>query len=244
MHMTIVPVAAVILAAAAGGFAQRASGLGFSLIVAPSLALAAGPRDGVALTNLLSMAVALAVFATSARHLDTARCAVLIPAGLAGVIPGTIVFSLLPVAPLQVTVGAVTGLGLAAVAIAGGRLRAAPRPATTAAAGLASGFTTAVAGAGGPPLTIYAIATDWPQPQFAATAQVSYALAAAAALGLKGIPAVPVSWLAAALAAAVGGVAAAHLLAPRIDAGHARRAAIAVAALAAALTLARGIASW
>jgi uncharacterized protein len=103
--------AAVLPAAAAGAFAQRVSGLGFSLIVAPTLALAAGPRDGVALTNLLSMVVALGVFASSARNLDVAKSAILIPAGLIGVIPGSIVFDLLPAGPLQVIVGVLTGLG-------------------------------------------------------------------------------------------------------------------------------------
>ena len=166
------PLAAVVMpAAAAGAFAQRVSGLGFSLIAAPALAVAAGPRGGVALTNLLSMVVALAVFATSARNLDAAKSAILIPAGLIGVVPGSIVFNLLATGPLQVIVGVVTGLGLAAVA-AGRRLRVAPVLATTVTAGLASGFTAAVAGAGGPALTVYAVATDWPQPRFAATAQI------------------------------------------------------------------------
>jgi hypothetical protein len=37
----------VALAAGAGAFVQRLSGIGFSLIAAPSLALVTGPRDGV-----------------------------------------------------------------------------------------------------------------------------------------------------------------------------------------------------
>lgn len=231
--------AAAVPAAAAGAFAQRVSGLGFSLIVAPTLALAAGPRDGVALTNLLSMVVAVGVFATSARNLDAAKSAILIPAGLIGVIPGSIAFDLLPAGPLQVIVGVVTGLGLAAVT-AGRRLRVAPAPATTVAAGLASGFTTAVAGAGGPALTVYAVATDWPQPSFAATAQISFAIQAAAAMGIKGIPSLPVAWLSVTVAAAIGGLTAGHLLRHRINATHTRRAAIAVAALATAVAIVRG----
>ena len=248
---------AVIAAAAADGFAQRASGLGFSLIAAPSLALAAGPRDGVAMTNLLALVVALAVLATSARRLDPARAAILVPAGLAGVVPGTLVFRLLPAGLLQVTVGTVTGLGLAAAAVARrrlraeprrrlrdepGRLRDEPRPATTAVAGLASGFSSAVAGAGGPPLTIYAVTTGWSQPLFAATGQVSYAAQAATAVMLKGIPPVPIGWLCAAVAATLGGVATAHLLSHRINPAHARRAALGIAAVATAVTTVHGIA--
>lgn len=233
------PLAAVVVLTAGGAFAQRVSGLGFSLIAAPSLALAVGAREGVALTNLLATLVALGVFATSARQLDKRRSAVLIPAGLAGVVPGSIVFRLLPAGPLQVTVGVITGLGLATVGVIG-RLRVAPRPAVTASAGLASGFTSAVAGAGGPALAVYAVATDWPQPLFAATAQVSYATQGAAALGIKGIPSLRVLWLLAAVAAAMGGLTAGHLLARRVNVGHARRAAIIIAALATVATVVHG----
>lgn len=200
------------------------------------------PRHGVALTNLLAIVVGLAIFAISARHLDTAKARILIPTGLIGVAPGTIAFNLLPANSLQIAVGAVTGLGLAAVAIAR-RLRAAPGLASTSCAGLASGFSSAVAGAGGPPLTIYAVATDWPQSQFAATAQINYAIQGAAALAIKGIPAIPLTWLIAAIAAALGGVAAAHLLAHRINSAHARRAAIAIAIVAAVITTIHGILS-
>jgi hypothetical protein len=60
---------------------SRLSDIGFSLITAPLLVLLSGPRDGVALTNLLSIVVALAVLANSASHLDSARLRVLPPPG-------------------------------------------------------------------------------------------------------------------------------------------------------------------
>jgi uncharacterized membrane protein YfcA len=240
--MAILLASVVIVSTAAGAFAQRVSGLGFSLIAAPSLALALGPRDGVALVNLLAIVVAAAVFAPCARHVDKAKSAVLIPAGLIGVVPGAIVFQLLPVDSLQVAVGAVTGLGLIAVSVTR-RLHAAPSVPVTAAAGLASGFTTAVGGAGGPALTVYAVATRWPQAQFAATGQILYALQAAAALAFKGVPHLALPWLGATIAAALGGLACGHLLAHRVDPGSARRAAIVVAALATVVTVIHGIIS-
>jgi hypothetical protein len=239
-RMPIVLSLMVIGIAAVGGFAQRVSGLGFSLIAAPTLTLAIGARTGVAMANLLAIVVAAAVLATSAKRLDIARARILIPAGLIGVVPGTIAFYLVPANWLQVIVGAVTGVGLAAV-FAARRLRAEPRPATTAAAGLASGFSSAVAGAGGPPLAIYAVATDWPQARFAATSQVAFALQAATAVAIKGLPALPFPWLGAAIAATVCGVTAGHLLAGRINTEHARRAAIVTAMLATALTIIHGV---
>ena len=238
--MPIAATLALALAAGAGAFLQRLSGIGFSLIVAPSLALATGPRDGVALANLLAIVVALAVLATSARHVDKAKLPALVPAGLAGVVPGVIVFRVLPIGPLQAAVGIVTGLGLAAV-VAAPRLRARPRLATTVGAGAVSGFTTAVAGAGGPALTVYAVATDWPQPQFAATCQLNYALQAAAALAIKGMPHVPLAVLATALAAVLCGLAAGHLTAARISGAWVRHLAIGLAALATLATVIRGL---
>jgi len=234
--------AVVIVTTAAGAFAQRLSGLGFSLIAAPSLVLAVGPRDGVALTNLLAMVVAIAIFVPAARNVDTAKAVVLIPAGLIGVLPGTIVFRALPVRWLEVAVGAVTGLGLAA-ACGIRRLRFAPRVPATAGAGLASGFTAALGGAGGPALTIYAIATEWPQPQFAATGQLSYAVQGGAALALKGNAHFSAGWLAGTIAAALVGLACAQLLAGRVNTARARQAAIAIAALASVATVIDGILS-
>jgi uncharacterized membrane protein YfcA len=114
---------------------------------------------------------------------------------------------------------------------------------STAAAGLTSGFTTAVGGAGGPALTIYAIATRWPQPQFAATGQISYAVQAAAALALKGGPRLPFPWLGGLIAAALAGLTCAHLIAHRVNPARARRAAIVIAALASAATVIHGVIS-
>lgn len=232
--------AAVAAAVFAGAAFQRLSGIGFSLIAAPALVLLSGPRGGVTLTNLLAIVVALIVFATSARQVNRARALVLIPAGLIGVLPGTALFRLLPPGPLQVAVGAITALGLAAALLAP-RLRAEPRPLTTGCAGLASGFSAAAAGAGGPALTVYAVATNWPQPEFAATAQLSYATQGAAALAFKGFPPVPGAWLAAAAAALLCGLLAGHFAARRIDGARARRAAVAVAGIAALVTVVKGL---
>ena len=242
------PVALIAAVAAvfAGAVFQRLAGIGFSLIAAPALALISGPRGGVTLTNLLAVVVALAVFATSARRVDRAKAVILIPAGLIGILPGTALSRLLPDGPLQVAVGAITALGLAAALVAPrlrARLRVSARPVTTGCAGLASGFTAAAAGAGGPALTVYAVAAGWPQPEFVATGQLSCAAQGAATLAIKGFPPVPGGWLAAAAAALLCGLLAGHLAAPRIDGARARRAAVVIAGLAALATAVKGLLS-
>lgn len=237
--MDVALIAAVAAAVFTGAALQRLSGIGFSLVSAPVLALISGARSGVALTNLLAVVVALIVFAGSARRVDRAKAPLLIAASLAGVLPGTIMFRLLPSAQLQVAVGAITALGLAIASLAP-RLRGEARPLTACCAGLASGFSAAAAGAGGPALTVYAVATGWPQAEFAATAQLVYATQNVAALAGKGVPRVPAAWLGVAVAAVLCGLLAGHLGASRIDAARARRAAVAIAALAALATVLKG----
>jgi len=108
--------------------------------------------------------------------------------------------------------------------------------------GAVSGFTTAIAGAGGPALTVYAVATDWPQPRFASTSQLSYATQAAAALAVKGPPRLTVAVLGTALAAVLCGLVAGQLATARITGPRARRAAICLAGLATLVTVLRGLA--
>jgi len=232
----------VVVACFAGAVFQRLAGIGFSVVATPALALISGPRIGVALTNLLAVVVAVVVFAASGRRVDPTRTRIMILAGLIGVLPGSVLFRVLSPGPLQVVVGAITTLGLAAVLLAP-RLRAQPRPAVTGCAGLVSGFSAAAAGAGGPALTVYAVATGWSQPEFAATGQLCYATQGAAALAIKGLPQIPVAWLGAAVAAVLGGLLAGHLAARRINGERARRAAIAIAGLAALATVAKGLLS-
>lgn len=230
---------AALAAAATGAFVQRLSGIGFSLVTAPLLVLVDGPRAGVALTNVLAIVVALAVVATCVRDVDGAKLAVLVPAGLVGVLPGALASRLLPVGALEVCVGALIVLALAAVSVSRRRVRS--RPVVTIGAGLASGFTSAVAGAGGPSLALYSMATGWPQREFVATSQICYASQAIAALALKGLPGLPVAWLGAAVAAALLGLLLGTVLAGRISATRTRQAAIVLATVASLAAIVDGL---
>jgi len=238
LDLSVVTDAAVVV----GALAQRLTGIGFSLIVAPALTLAIGPSAGVDLTNLLTLLVAFAVLATSACRVDLSRCLLLVPAGLMGVLPGSILAGLLPARPLQVAVGAVAGLGLLAV-VAAPHLRVRPSRAVTICAGAGSGLTTALAGAGGPALTVYAVATHWPQQEFIATGQLNYAIQAAVALAIKGVPSFPAAWFPGAATSILAGQAAGAYLASRISGDRSRQATIVLAGLAALATVIAGAAS-
>jgi uncharacterized protein len=238
LDLSVVTEAAVLV----GALAQRLTGIGFSLIVAPALTLAIGPSAGVGLTNLLTLLVAFAVLVTSGCRVDVARSLLLVPAGLMGVLLGSILVHLLPARPLQVAVGAIAGLGLLAV-VAAPRLRVRPSRAVTVCAGAASGLTTALAGAGGPALTVYAVATHWPQQEFIATGQLNYAIQAALALSIKGVPSFPAAWFPGAATAILAGLAAGAYLASRTSGHRARQATIVLAGLAALATVIAGAAS-
>jgi uncharacterized protein len=226
-----------------GAGIQRVSGLGFSLIAAPLLVLVLGPYDGISLNNTLAVGVAAATLALSWRQVDTRRALTLVPAGLVGVLPGVLVARTVPDAPLRVLIGGLVLLGLA-VTVLTPRAALPPTTAVNLATGLASGFMTASAGIGGPALVLYAALTGWPQPAFAATAQLSFAGQSALALGLKGVPALgPYQWVLFALAA-VGGLLGGGVLARRVPPATAERLAIVLALLGAAATFTQGLLHW
>ncbi len=231
---------AMALAVFAGALLQRVSGLGFALVASPFLALVAGPYEGILLSNLLGIVVSLTVLATTWRDVELSRAAILVPAGLIGVLPGVAAARWLPPRPLEVTVGLLVIAGLLATVL-GSHVELAATLTRTTALGLVSGFMTATAGVGGPALTVYALATRWRQAAFAATAQISFAAQAIAALALKGLPRLPWAVLAALAVAAGVGLAAGHLLARWLPAVYVRRTVIGIAFLGAAAAVVKGL---
>src|SRR5262249_9685935 len=99
------------------------------------------------------------------------------------------------------------------------------------------------AGAGGPALTVYAVATGWAQESFAATAQVSFAVQSAASLAVGGLPQLSPPRLAVVVGAAAAGLAAGQIVAGRSRPGYARWSAVILALLAALGTVIKGIVS-
>lgn len=238
-YMMIMLACAVFLGAAV----QRVTGLGFALLASPLLVLLAGPFQGVLLANLLALIVASTVMVTSWRDADRKKILFFVPAGIAGVLPGTLAARTLAPSALQVVVGLIVLCGLGA-AILSKRLRFEPRPSNTLGAGLLSGFMTATAGVGGPALTVYAVATRWEQRTFAATSQFCFAAQAITSLSLKGLPDLPGHQLLVLIAFLVAGLVLGHLTAHRIPAARARQAMITIAVFGALLSVVRGLASW
>jgi uncharacterized protein len=233
---------AVVAAVFGGALLQRLSGVGFALIAGPLLTLTTGPYQGIRLTNLLTMLVSVVVLATSVVQVDAKRAKLLVPAGLLGVAPGIVLARVLPSRPLQITIGTLVAVSLVAIMLVR-RLRITATSANTVSAGIASGFTNAAAGIGGPALTVYAIVTSWRHEAFAATSQISFAAQSAASLAIDGLPHLSVWRFVAVLCAIAGGLAAGQIGSRYVRSGHASRATVILAALGALGTIIKGVVS-
>jgi uncharacterized membrane protein YfcA len=232
-------------AVALGAGTQRITGLGFALVSAPFLVLLLGPFAGVLVVNVLGVAASVLVLAQVRRDVDVRRGLLLSAPALAAVLPGAWVARHTAPAVLQVLVGGSVVVALLALLVIGRRsgtrpeVAAGPGPAVLA--GAASGFMNATAGVGGPALTVYAVATGWPQRAFAATAQLCFTVIGSATVAAKGLPSLPVaSWAVAAAALGVG-LLAGTALSARVRPAAARAAALALALVGSVATVVDGL---
>jgi len=168
-----------------GAVAQRVSGMGFGMIVAPVLVLAVGPVDGVLMVNVCGAASACMVTSRVWREVDWRRYAVLVLPALLAIGPGVAVAVTLGGPMLQVVVGVllVGALGLSQLVTRGGR--GASPTSTGIACGAASGFMSATVGVSGPLMGIYSVLTRVDHRTFAATVQPFFATLGATAFTIK-----------------------------------------------------------
>ena len=239
--MTWLLFGALGLTVLAGAVAMRATGMGFALVASPFLALIFGPFEGVLIANVCGVASAALNLTQVHRQIDWRRARVLVPAGVIGVIPGAIAATVLPSAVLSIVVSGVVMVGLGLTLFIR-RIGASDSPVKAASGGLASGFMNATAGVGGPGLVVYALATQWDYPRFAATAQIIFAVQGIASLVMKhSWPAlIPTAWLVLA-AALVAGLFVGNLLARRVNAKVAMGVVVAMALVGALAGLLQGI---
>ncbi len=232
----------VLLAIACGAMTQRVTGLGFALVSAPLLILAAGPHEGVLLANVLSLAGNCMVITQTWRDGDLKHALLLAVPAIVVMPPSNWVALQLPTAPLMIGIGTITLLALGFVLtfrqtrIFSGGLGA-------VAAGALSGFMQVTAGVGGPAMTLYAISTNWVQRGFAASMQMYFAMLNVAAIAIKGWPQQPVLQMGAMFAALFCGVVLGALAAPHVPGHRARQAVTALAILGAFATVVKGFMS-
>ncbi|HEX2849198.1 MAG TPA: TSUP family transporter, partial [Acidimicrobiales bacterium] len=153
--------AIAVAAVAAGAVSQGVTGLGFSLVCAPFLIAALGPRDGVRTALVLSSVLNVVLIARDHRR-------VLVREGLSLLVPAVVATPLLAWglshvrgAVLTVAAGVLTIVS-AGVLASGARWHLARGAAGAAVAGVVSATMNLIGSIGGPAAAIYAVNADWP----------------------------------------------------------------------------------
>jgi uncharacterized protein len=143
-----------------GAVAQAATGMGFSLVAAPMMVAALGPREGVAATLVLAALSSVVPLVRDGRHAQ--------PRAVAGMLVPTLLCT--PVAAWLIrdvdtrwlAVGGGLGIVVAVGLLASGlRARWLGTPRAAVVAGSASAALTVVGGAGGPAIGLYAANAGW-----------------------------------------------------------------------------------
>ena len=175
------PIYYLIFAAAALMIGMGKGGLGvaFAALATPLMALVL--PVGQALAVVLVIQMTADVFAVGAhwRRWDTKLAALLIPGALAGVVVGTFFITAVSPQALRTTLAVVILLFTAYKLFERSFLRGVvyrPRPWHSPLAGAISGFTSAVANNGGPPVTIYLLMHNLQPRTFIATTAIFFLL--------------------------------------------------------------------
>lgn len=171
------------------GLSKSGFGAGFASLATPLMALAVPVPQAAAI--MLPLLLAADVHSVSAllKHRDRSLIRLLVLPGLLGAGVGFLLFDVLSAATVAGIVGALTLLFLAQRLLFPPRPDAPPPPRWVGAVlAVASGFSSFVAHAGGPPLNVYVLPLKLPQVRFAATMAVFFAILNAAKW-------VPYAWL-------------------------------------------------
>lgn len=238
---------AVVAAVLVGAVAQRVTGVGFAMVVSPFALLALSVYDGVIVTSVLAIVSCAVVYVQVWRDVDWLAYARLLPPALIGLIAGTLLAESVETAAVSVIAGSGLLLALVISLIVAARGRVAGGATPLIVSSFASGSLTAVAGVGGPPMTIYAVLSRWEAPRFAATMQPYFASLAFGAIvsrliGSGGeLPELGLLEWGILLATLFVGQALGSVVARFISAAWARRGLIAIALIGSVLAILDGL---
>jgi uncharacterized protein len=169
----------VIFAAAAlmVGMGKGGLGVAFASLAMPLMALALPVGEALAVVLVIQMTADVFAVGAHWRRWDTRLAALLIPGALAGVAVGTFFITSVSAQALRTTLAVVILLFTLYKLLERSLLRGVaymPRPWHSPLAGGISGFTSAVANNGGPPVTIYLLMRDLQPRTFIATTAIFF----------------------------------------------------------------------
>lgn len=235
--------AAVLGLAAAvfvGASTQRISGMGFALVSSPFLVMVLGPHEGVMLVNLLGACSSLLIFAQVFRQVEYKKVLILLIPAMLMTLPGAWVAAALDGPLLSVSISIMVILALASSFMIR-NLPMAQSKSLAVGAGAVSGFMSVTAGVSGPAIAGYAIASRWPQAQFAISVQLYFLVLSLTSLAAKGgMPQLHWQQWAGCFAAMVVGILLGNFLAPKIPAKYSRAFVVLIAFSGAVSLMANG----
>lgn len=236
-----------LLALGVGAIAQRTVGMGFGLVVTPTMVLAVGPLEAVLVVNVFGIVACAMIIGRVWRDIDWRGLAWLVLPAIALTIPGILLARASDADVLKIAVGV---LALVGVAVSAGFTRtehALDGPPLRIGAGALVGALNASVGLGAPVIGMFAILSRWEHRVFAATMQPFWILLSLSTVVARqtiapgGAP--PWEWWMwlVAVAPILVGVLAGERLAARIDQAVARRAVIVFSLLSGVAVLVTGI---
>jgi len=236
-----------LVALAIGALAQRTVGMGFGLVVTPTMVLAVGPIEAVLVVNVFGIVACAMIIGRVWRDIDWRGLAWLVVPAIALTIPGILLAQAADADALKIAVGV---LALVGVAVSAGfasterALDGAPLRITT---GALVGALNSSVGLGAPVIGMFAILSRWDHRVFAATMQPFWILLSLSTVLSRQVVAPggapPWEWWMwlVAVAPVLLGVVVGERVAARIDQRIARRAVIAFSLLSGVAVLVTGI---
>lgn len=238
--VTAVGGAALVTGVLAGAVTNRVTGLGFSLVCSPVMVLVLGPRDGVRLLNMVSVAVTLTNIVTSWRGVRWKDWLLLLVPGIVATPLAVWAAHRLSDRVLLVGAGVVT-IASALLLLSGRTLRFVRGPGGAAGAGAVSATMNVVAGLSGPSVAMYGLNAGWPPEEFRPTLQLYFLVLNAVAVASLG-PVRPPGLLAVGIVAAVlAGLVVGRSIARRVPAARVRTVVLTVVVAGGVVAIVRGL---
>ena len=141
------------------------------MVVAPLAVLLLAGGEGVVLTNLVGAAGGALLLWSVPDQIEWARLGLLAVSTVIGALIGALIVGSLDVAVFRLAVGILLTLAILGSLLIGRLSLHVTAPGWALLAGGATGTLVTISGIGGPPMSIYAVASDWPHRRFAATMQ-------------------------------------------------------------------------
>lgn len=232
-----------------GATMQRVSGMGVGLLAGPVLSLVLGPIEGILVVNVIA-AVNAAMSTWNVRgNVQWKMVTIIGSVMVLGSLPAAWLITKVSTPVLQIVVGLLLVWALLTVTIGKRHVPTIDGKVPAMLSGVMAGFMNTVAGVAGPAITVYALASRWPQIPYSATLQPLFVMSGLISFTLKTISGSgdlsSVHWTIwpAGVIACIIGIAVGARLSHKVDRGKARNLAVTVALLGAVSVLVRGVAS-